>query len=83
MFLLSEVEIFGATTFSFAGEGSQYAYYKAGNSKIKNINGSAIDWWERSPNKTNTTSFCRVNVSGGVDGRMAADAIGVAFAYCI
>ena len=36
LFLLSEIEIFGSTTYSFAGEGTQYDYYKAGNSKVKN-----------------------------------------------
>ena len=49
LFLLSEVEIFGSTTYSKSGEGSQYAYYKAGNSKVKKVNGSASEWWERSP----------------------------------
>ena len=34
LFLLSEIEIFGTTSNSFAGEGKQYDYYKAGNSKI-------------------------------------------------
>lgn len=41
LFLLSEVEIFGTTTYSVPGEGTQYAYYKAGNSKVKKVNGSA------------------------------------------
>ena len=41
LFLLSEIEIFGSTTYSFAGEGKQYAYYQAGNSKVKNWNGGA------------------------------------------
>ena len=45
LFLLSEIEIFGSTTYSFAGEGTQYAYYQAGNSKVKNQNGSANSWW--------------------------------------
>ena len=41
LFLLSEIEIFGSTTYSFTGEGKQYDYYKAGNSKVKNLSGSA------------------------------------------
>ena len=36
-------------TYSVSGEGTQYAYYKAGNSKVKNRSGSAETWWERSP----------------------------------
>ena len=35
LFLLSEIEIFGKTTYSVAGEGNQYEYYAAGNSTIK------------------------------------------------
>ena len=34
LFLLSEVEVFGQTTYSMAGEGSQYAYYAAGNDPL-------------------------------------------------
>lgn len=41
LFLLSEIEIFGTTTYSVAGEGTQYEWYKAGNSRIKKVNGSA------------------------------------------
>ena len=45
LFLLSEIEIFGTTTYSVAGEGTQYAWYKAGNTRIKKVNGSASTWW--------------------------------------
>ena len=82
LFLLSEIEIFGSTTYSFAGEGKQYAYYQAGNSKVKNLSGSAYFWWERSPISGNSTAFCLV-VSGGVT--TATDASrsrGVAFGFC-
>ena len=41
LFLLSEIEIFGSLSFSKSGEGAQYDYYKAGNSRVKNYNGSA------------------------------------------
>ena len=54
LFLLSEIEIFGSTTYSVAGEGTQYEYYAAGNSTIKKVNGSANSWWERSPISGNT-----------------------------
>src|SRR5574344_918776 len=50
LFLLSEIEIFGSITYSKSGEGSQYAYYSAGNSKVKNVSGGSVSsWWERSP----------------------------------
>ncbi|WP_455565074.1 DUF6273 domain-containing protein, partial [Akkermansia biwaensis] len=41
LFLLSEIEIFGSVSYSKSGEGTQYAYYSAGNSKVKNRNGRA------------------------------------------
>ena len=58
LFLLSEIEVFGATQYSYAGEGKQYEYYTAGNSTIKKVNGSARYWWERSPYSGNTDYFC-------------------------
>ena len=82
LFLLSEVEIFGSTTNSAAGEGTQYDYYKAGNSKVKNLNGSASSWWERSPYAKNSTYFCTVNSDGGAYRGSAGFARSVAFGFC-
>lgn len=82
LFLLSEIEIFGSTTYSFAGEGKQYDYYKAGNSKVKNLNGSANVWWERSPYSSNSTSFCLVHSNGRATANGASDSSGVAFGFC-
>ena len=82
LFLLSEIEIFGRTTYSKAGEGSQYAYYSAGNSKVKNFSGSANNWWERSPFGSNSTAFCDVSSSGSADIYAASDPFGVAFGFC-
>ena len=83
LFLLSEIEVFGATTYSFAGEGSQYEYYKAGNSTIKTVNGSANAWWERSPSSGYTTSFCRVGSGGGANSYNASGSYGVSFGFCV
>ncbi len=83
LFLLAEVEIFGAITYAKAGEGSQYAYYAAGNSKVKTVNGSASYWWERSPRGSNSTAFCLVNSYGTADFPNAGDSSGVAFGFCI
>lgn len=82
LFLLSEIEIFGSTTYSFAGEGKQYAYYQAGNSKVKNLSGSANSWWERSPRSSNSTHFCIVNSNGTAGASYASDSYGVAFGFC-
>lgn len=82
LFLLSEIEIFGSTTYSKSGEGSQYAYYSAGNSKVKNLSGSAYYWWERSPQGGNSTNFCGVNSNGNANADNASYSYGVAFGFC-
>jgi len=82
LFLLSEIEIFGSTTYSFAGEGKQYDYYKAGNSKVKNLSGSASYWWERSPRSSISTHFCRVTSDGIANANSASGSNGVAFGFC-
>lgn len=82
LFLLSEIEIFGSTTYSFAGEGKQYAYYQVGNSKVKNRSGSTYSWWERSPLSSYFTSFCLVSSNGTAFVTGANSSIGVAFGFC-
>lgn len=82
LFLLSEIEIFGNITYSASGEGTQYDYYKVGNSKVKNYNGSANYWWQRSPRIGNYSSFCAVSNSGLADYISANDVYCVAFAFC-
>lgn len=84
LFLLSEVEIFGTVTYSKAGEGTQYDWYKAGNSAIKKVNGSASAWWERSPYGSNSTTFCIVASNGNAANTYgASNSSGVAFGFCI
>ena len=83
LFLLSEIEIFGTTTYSVAGEGTQYEWYKAGNSRIKKVNGSANAWWERSPGSGNTDYFCIVGSSGNANSYDATNSRGVSFGFCV
>ena len=83
LFLLSEIEIFGTTTYSVAGEGTQYEWYKAGNSRIKKVNGSADSWWERSPRSGGASGFCFVNSSGGANYDSANGSRGVSFGFCV
>ena len=82
-FLLSEIEIFGDTTYSVSGEGTQYAYYKAGNSTVKNKGGSADDWWERSPLSRYSDFFCFVGGNGDPGNDAANSSYGVAFGFCV
>ena len=82
LFLLSEIEIFGSVSYSKSGEGTQYDYYKAGNSKVKKFNGGANRWWERSPYGSNSTVFCSVGSNGYAGYDVASIANGVAFGFC-
>ena len=61
----------------------QYAYYKAGNSKVKNRSGSAYYWWERSPRSGNSSYFCYVVSNGSATNSYASYSIGVAFGFCV
>lgn len=72
----------GSVTYSKSGEGTQYDYYKAGNSKVKNVNGSANLWWERSPYASNTASFCIVYSDGVAYYGGASYSRGVVFGFC-
>ena len=82
LFLPSEVEVFGSIKYSFAGEGTQYEYYQAGNSKVKNRNGSSDYWWERSPSSKNSTHYCRLDSGGNPYTNYASNLRGVAFCFC-
>nr|DAH26241.1 MAG TPA: hypothetical protein [Caudoviricetes sp.] len=82
LFLLSEVEVFGLNTYSAAGEGTQYDYYKAGNSKAKKRNGGSGPWWERSPRDSNSLRFCLVSKDGEEHMNNADYSYGIAFGFC-
>ena len=83
IFLAAEIEIFGSTTYSFAGEGTQYTYYKnATANRYKMPKWSPGDvshvYWERSPRSGSTSFFCVVNNNGSAKPRSADSACGVA-----
>ena len=71
VFLLGEYEVFGTISKATTQESNylkQYAYYSAGNSKVKykhNDTGAKSNWWVRSPVSSKSTSFCHVSGSGG------------------
>lgn len=83
LFLLAEIEVFGSATYSVSGEGTQYAYYKAGNSKVKNKGGYAKKWFERSPVHGNKYSFCCVGATGVATYNDSFEPYGVAFGFCV
>lgn len=80
LFLPSEVEVFGTLEYSYAGEGTQYEYYVAGNSVKKTLNGEEYWWRLRSP----YTDGCFSEVGGEGDLReeSANAPSGIAFAFC-
>ena len=87
LYLLAEFEIFGARTYANSAEQTkqqQYAYYVAGNSKIKYRHDSTatdVYWFERSAFATSSRSFCRVYSNGTADSNYAYYSNGLAPAF--
>ena len=88
-FLLSEYEVFGSISRANSNEASkqaQYAYYSAGNSKIKykhNGTSTAAYWWLRSPFAIISDSFVRVDADGTVHYSAASNSVGFAPGFCV
>ena len=87
-FLLSEFEVFGSISYGNAYEKNkqaQYAYYSAGNSKIKykhNGTSTAANWWLRSPDASSSAGFVYVYTDGTVD-YTARYSLGFAPGFCV
>ena len=88
-FLLSEYEVFGSISYANSNETSkqaQYAYYSAGNSKIKYKHDgttTAAYWWLRSPLASNSGSFVSVYTDGTVSSASADYSLGFAPGFCV
>ena len=88
-FLLSEYEVFGSILRGNSNEASkqaQYAYYSAGNSKIKykhNATSTSAPWWLRSPRASYSTRFVRVDADGTVDDNFVGYSDGFAPGFCV
>lgn len=82
LFLLSETEMFSKKQYSTGGEGTKYDYYNRIDTMVKNQNGNAIVWWERSPNASDTKSFCDISANGYQSYHNANRLEGVTFAFC-
>ena len=77
LFLLSEIEVQGTRTHSYAGEGTQYAYYQTAANRKKNR-----AWYLRSPRINSTSCFCRTGWDGDADWSVASEVDGIAAAWC-
>ncbi len=88
-FLLSEFEVFGSISYGNTNEKNkqaQYAYYSAGNSKIKykhDITSIVASWWLRSPSAGYAQYFARVTTDGRVDANSANYSFGFAPGFCV
>lgn len=88
-FLLSEFEVFGSIYYANSNEASkqaQYAYYSAGNSKIKyrhNGTSTAVFWWLRSPAANDPYGFVNVNGHGMDNNTYAYYSFGFAPGFCV
>lgn len=88
-FLLSEFEVFGSISYGNTNEKNkqaQYAYYSAGNSKIKykhDGTSTAAYWWLRSPRASNSGRFVLVYAGGTVNGGTADTSLGFAPGFCV
>ena len=89
LYLLAEFEIFGAQTYANSAERNhqqQYAYYVAGNSKIKyrhDSTATAVIWWERSVRAASAYVFCGVSTGGAATGYGVYVSNGLAVAFKI
>lgn len=88
-FLLSEFEVFGSITYGNTNEKNkqaQYAYYSAGNSKVKykhDGTSTAAFWWLRSPFASNSYYFVFVYADGTVNYANAYASLGFAPGFCV
>ena len=88
-FLLSEFEVFGSISYGNTNEKNkqaQYAYYSAGNSKIKykhSATSTAVSWWFRSPAAIRSEQFVAAFETGVINGGYASFALGFAPGFCV
>lgn len=89
VFLLAEFEVFGSRSYANSAEQNyqaQYAYYSAGNSKVRyrhSSTGSTAYWWLRSVGAGSSSNFCFVGTSGSAYSYYAYYSFGFAPAFCV
>ena len=91
MRLLSEYEIHGVHTYSNTyesadGHQAQYAYFAAGNSRVRyrsESTGSATAWWNRSVCQSTVAYFCSVASDGAAYNYLAYNNRGVSVALLV
>ena len=81
IFLLSGIEVgFGGASY-VPNDGAKLAYFNAGTGtdtkRVAYLNGSATDWWLRSPSANNTSSVWYVYSGGRYNHNIASNTYGV------
>lgn len=88
-FLLSEFEVFGSISYANTNEKNkqaQYAYYSAGNSKIKykhDGTSTSTRWWLRSQYADYSDRFVMVKTDGTVSANYASYSLGFVPGFCV
>ena len=62
---------------------TRFTWYETRSNRVKKLLGSAEDWWERSPNSSNNTYFCRVFYNGNPGNYYASYPIGLSPFGCV
>ncbi len=86
LFLRAEIELLGRTIYSYAGEGSQYAYWAANNNdaaRVKKSQNEAVVWAERSPAELYSEVFGSISRTGSPQGNQANGQFGISFCFCV
>ena len=87
LYLLAEFEVSGVRKYANIAEQNyqkQYAYYVAGNSKIKykhDSTATAADWWERSVRSSSEAACCYMNINGATADSTVLGSHGLAPAF--
>ena len=87
LFLLSRTQVFGKGGWYELIEpnDSQIDIFKSPRGRVKELEEyiTPAYWWLRSPNSSDSGTFCNVHTDGAVGGSVATDLRGVAPAFCI
>lgn len=83
VWLLSPVELTGASSPGYAGEGTLYPIFTDDASRIKRVNNVANNYWTRSPASGYDQDFCYVTISGGVARGVTNNTMGIPLGFCV
>ena len=83
VWLLSTVELTGASGIGYAGEGTLYPIFTDNASRIKRVNNVANNYWTRSPASGNNQEFCFVDTAGAVERGVAGYTMGIPLGFCV